>query len=111
MATAHAFAECSTAIRLKVGAIAVKDDRIISIGYNGTVAGWDNNCEVLETRDSLDMLEDNSGWEFNPYNNLWQRLFTRPEVMHAERNCLDKLARSHESGHGAAMFVTHATCL
>jgi deoxycytidylate deaminase len=45
METAYAFAECSTARRLKVGCIIVKDERIISIGYNGTPSGWDNNCE------------------------------------------------------------------
>ena len=46
MKTAHAFAECSTARRLSVGAIVVKDNRIISIGYNGMPSGWDNNCEI-----------------------------------------------------------------
>jgi dCMP deaminase len=45
MKTAEIFAECSTARRAKVGAIIVKDDRIISIGYNGMPSGWDNNCE------------------------------------------------------------------
>jgi dCMP deaminase len=45
MKTAETFAELSHARRLHVGAIVVKDDRIISIGYNGMPAGWDNNCE------------------------------------------------------------------
>jgi dCMP deaminase len=45
MTTAETFAELSHARRLHVGAIVVKDDRIISIGYNGMPAGWDNNCE------------------------------------------------------------------
>ena len=45
MKTAKIFAELSQARRLHVGAIVVKDDRIISIGYNGMPAGWDNNCE------------------------------------------------------------------
>ncbi len=45
MQTAKIFAELSHARRLHVGAIVVKDDRIISIGYNGMPAGWDNNCE------------------------------------------------------------------
>ena len=45
MDTAHRFAQLSTAKRLQVGAIIVKDDRIISIGYNGMPSGWDNVCE------------------------------------------------------------------
>ena len=45
MDVAERFAELSTARRLKVGAIVVKDNRIISIGYNGMPSGWDNNCE------------------------------------------------------------------
>ena len=51
MDTAVRFAELSHAVRLKVGAIIVKDDRIISIGFNGTPSGWDNNCEYLPTPD------------------------------------------------------------
>ena len=45
MKTAYAFAECSHSKRLKVGTVIVKDNRIISIGYNGTPHGWDNECE------------------------------------------------------------------
>jgi len=45
MTAAEAYADLSHARRLKVGAIITKDDRVISIGYNGTPAGWDNNCE------------------------------------------------------------------
>ena len=90
MATARIFAELSTARRLHVGAIIVKEDRIISIGYNGMPAGWDNNCETT--------LEDGT-------------LKTKPEVLHAEMNALMKLAKSSESGDGATMFVTHAPCM
>lgn len=94
MKTAQTFAELSSARRLQVGAIVVKDDRIISIGYNGMPAGWDNNCE-----DEF-MHEDGS-----------VTLKTKPEVLHAERNALDKLAKGNEGGLGAAMFITHAPCL
>ena len=45
MNVASIFAEHSTARKLHVGAVIVKDDRIISIGYNGMPAGWDNDCE------------------------------------------------------------------
>lgn len=90
MQAAHVYAECSTAVRLKVGAVVVKDDRIISIGYNGMPSGWDNVCE--------NSLEDGS-------------LKTKPEVLHAESNAIAKLARSSESGDGATMFITHAPCM
>ncbi len=45
MKTAETFSELSSARRLHVGAIIVKDDRIISSGYNGMPSGWDNDCE------------------------------------------------------------------
>ena len=89
MATAKIFAELSYARRLHVGAIVVKDDRIISIGYNGMPAGWDNNCE-------------------DEINN---ELKTKPEVLHAESNAIAKLAKSSESGLGSDIFITHAPCM
>ena len=94
MKTAETFAELSHARRLHVGAIVVKDDRIISIGYNGMPAGWDNNCEdVVQHSDDTTSLK------------------TKPEVLHAETNAIAKLARSNESGLGADIFITHAPCL
>lgn len=94
MKTAQTFAELSSARRLHVGAIIVKDDRIISIGYNGMPSGWDNNCEEEH------LHEDGS-----------TSLVTKAEVLHAESNAIAKLARSNESGRGADLFVTHAPCL
>jgi len=88
------YSKLSTARRLQVGAIVVKDDRIISIGYNGTPSGWDNNCEDEIRYPDSDAVT----------------LKTKPEVIHAEMNALMKLARSHESGDGATMFITHAPC-
>ena len=104
MTTAETFAELSHARRLHVGAIVVKDDRIISIGYNGMPAGWDNNCEYEE-----EILQS----EFGKGNWLEKtgQLKTRPEVLHAETNAIAKLAKSNESGMGATMFITHAPCL
>jgi dCMP deaminase len=90
MKTAQTFAELSHAKRLKVGCIIVKDDRIISIGYNGMPAGWSNICE--------DITEEGE-------------LKTKPEVLHAESNAIAKLAKSSESGQGATLFVTHSPCL
>ena len=104
MKTAEIFAELSHARRLHVGAIVVKDDRIISIGYNGMPAGWDNNCEYevteFQTEYGVGSKLVNTG-----------ELKTRPEVLHAETNSIAKLAKSNESGLGATMFVTHAPCL
>jgi dCMP deaminase len=94
MKTAQTFSELSHARRLHVGAIVVKDDRIISIGYNGMPSGWNNNCE-----DEY-LHEDGS-----------TTLKTKPEVLHAETNAIAKLAKSNESGMGATMFITHAPCL
>ena len=95
MQTAQTFAELSHARRLKVGCIIVKDDRIISIGYNGMPAGWDNNCEH-------EMKWPNGEIRF---------LQTKDEVLHAESNAIAKLARSVESGEGASLFVTHSPCI
>lgn len=94
MKTAETFGSLSTAERLKVGAIAVKDNRIISIGYNGMPSGWSNECEEIHFTENDE-----------PYK------VTRPEVIHAEANCIAKLAGSHESGKDAEMYVTHAPCV
>ena len=95
-------AELSHARRLHVGAVIVKDDTVISYGYNGMPAGWDNNCEhevVVAVVDGVPQREI-------------KELRTRPEVLHAERNALDKLAkRGGVGGNDASMFVTHAPCL
>jgi len=122
MRTAGTFAELSHARRLHVGAIVVKDDRIISIGYNGMPAGWDNDCENKEWCSGggwLSPEEIEEGWPFEGMyldadGNKMQgryRLKTKPEVLHAETNAIAKLARSNESGLGADLFITHAPCL
>ena len=106
MKAAEAYAELSHAIRLKVGAIVTKNDRVISIGYNGTPAGWDNNCEI-EVRNEFEYYVDNGG---EKYNSATIDLLTKDEVIHAEANAIGKLARSSESGEGATMYITHAPC-
>lgn len=92
MDVAERFSQLSSATILKVGSVVVKDHRIISIGYNGTPAGWDNDCEY---------------WEggIAPY------LVTKPEVIHAEANAILKLAKSNDGGDGAVLFCTHAPCV
>ena len=105
MKVAYTFAELSSAKRLHVGAIVVKDDRIISIGYNGMPAGWDNECEVEEVYTRQPAPGDD-------YETIHTGILkTRPEVLHAESNAIAKLARSSESGLGAALFVTHSPCM
>jgi dCMP deaminase len=101
MKTAETFAELSHARRLHVGAIVVKDDRIISIGYNGMPAGWDNNCED-------ETVEMYSGYEGAIHR---VKLKSKPEVLHAETNAIAKLAKSTETGADATMFITHSPCL
>lgn len=91
MDVAERFADLSTATRLKVGCIAVKDNRILSIGYNGMPSGWSNMCE-------------------RPSGSTGA-LRTKDEVIHAEMNCLAKLAASNESGKGAELYITHAPCM
>jgi dCMP deaminase len=92
---AERFSKLSTAKKLQVGAIVVKDDRIISIGYNGMPSGWDNTCEE----------------EIKWPNGDIQFLQTKPEVLHAEANAITKLAKSSESGEGADIFITHSPCI
>jgi len=100
MKTARVFAELSSSRRKQVGAVVVKDDRIISIGYNGMPSGWDNNCE-----DEIGHVLDD-----NEYT-VETRLKTKPEVLHAESNAIAKLAKSTESGDGASMFITCSPCI
>ena len=72
--------------RLKVGALIVKNNMIISDGFNGTPSGFDNTCE--------------------DENNI-----TVPYVLHAEANAITKIARSHNSSDGATLYVTASPCL
>ena len=101
MDTAERFAQLSSAVKLKVGSVVVKDNRIISIGYNGTPAGWDNVCED-------EAVEMYSGYEGAIHRTV---LKTKPEVIHAEENAITKLARDGESGAGSTLFCTHAPCV
>jgi len=86
MNAAEVYANLSTAKRLQVGCVVVKDNTIIGIGYNGMPSGWDNVCED----------ENNK---------------TRPEVLHAETNAIAKIARSTNSSEDATFFVTHSPCI
>jgi dCMP deaminase len=120
MSWAKRTAELSHAKRLQVGAVIVKDDSVISYGYNGMPAGWDNDCED-QVWDSgaggwLDPEEIEAKYPYEDWNESAQRnvryaLKTKPEVLHAESNAIAKLAKSNNSGLGADLFVTHMPCL
>ena len=113
MKIAEATAELSTAVRLKVGSIIIKDNSIISYGYNGTPTGWDNNCEYKEYPDKYDKNYEYRDLYFplQEEDGTYYRLKTRPEVLHAESNAIAKVAKSNESSDGATLFCTHAPCL
>ena len=97
MKAAEVYSQLSSAVRLQVGCVVVKDNTIIGIGYNGMPSGWDNNCE-----DEIIIEEDEK---------FIKGLKTKPEVLHAETNALAKIAKSTNSSDGASMFITHAPCI
>lgn len=80
------WAENSYCTRRQVGALIVKNQRIISDGYNGTPSGFENICE-----------DDNN--------------VTKPYVLHAEANAITKIARSNNSSEGATLYVTASPCI
>ena len=120
-------AQLSHARRLQVGAVIVKDDSVISYGYNGMPSGWDNNCEDKDYMDrgaggwlgpeeiyerwpfeeTVVIANDNESFE----TTMRYRLKTKPEVLHAESNAIAKLAKSSQGGRDASIFITHAPCL
>ncbi len=83
---ARIWAENSYCTRRKVGALVVKDKMIISDGYNGTPAGFENVCE----------LENGT---------------TKPYVLHAEANAITKIAKSGNNSDGATLYVTASPCM
>jgi dCMP deaminase len=99
---------------LKVGAVVVKDHRIISIGYNGMPSGWDNECEYIEYVGSDEQIPSPAEMKrlgFTGTDKGWYRSKTKDEVIHAEANAILKLAKSNDGGDGADLFCTHAPCI
>lgn len=120
MAWAERTAQLSHAKRLQVGAVVVKDDSVISYGYNGMPGGWDNNCEdqVWDSGaggwldpDEFEAKYPFEGWHEGAQRTVRYGLKTKPEVLHAESNAIAKLAKSTSSGNGANIFITHAPCI
>ena len=105
MKAAEVYSQLSSARRLQVGCVVVKDNTIIGIGYNGMPSGWDNDCEKRS------YINIDPKWQYLDEDGSTYSLVTRPEVLHAESNSLAKIARSTNSSEGASVFVTHAPCL
>jgi dCMP deaminase len=101
MEAAEVYSQLSSAVRLQVGCVVVKDNTIIGIGYNGMPSGWNNDCEYQVT----EYCEVTKSWLTTGETK------TKPEVLHAETNALAKIAKSTNSSEGASMFITHAPCL
>lgn len=116
MRVARETAQLSSAEKLKVGSIIVKDNRIISIGYNGTPSDWDNVCEYKiyykQDEPNFKYPEEYMKQKY-PFVDQDGRYFlkTKPEVLHAELNCIGHCCESGESTRGTSMFVTTAPCL
>lgn len=98
--------------RLHVGSVIVKNDNIISFGWNGMPAGWDNNCEdELVTYDVRDTVSEREGWSYDVETKQYRRLKTKKEVLHAESNAIVKLSKSSESSVDSKMYCTHSPCI
>ena len=116
MDCAERFAQLSSAKRAQVGAIIVKDNRIVSIGYNGMPSGWTNECEEIITWNDVPHMrkeyeESGATMHESPHGSTWSRLKTKDEVLHAETNAIAKMAQSNESTKDAVLFCTHEPCL
>jgi len=116
MSVAELTANLSHAKKLKVGSVIVKDDRIISCGYNGLPAGWNSNiCEKVSFLSDAEYFNSTTEekQKYTPIDGIyfWKGLKTYDEVIHSEANSISRLASSTESGVGAIMFCTHSPCI
>lgn len=94
MKFAHDVAKMSWAMRLKVGAVAARDRRVIALGYNGTPAGEDNCCE---------------DWVTDPETGLLVSV-TKPNVIHAESNLINFSKENNIDLNGCTLYITHSPC-
>lgn len=105
---AKIWAENSYAERRKVGCLIVKDNMIISDGYNGCPSGFENKCEDerrIDTKRCVFCEQEHC----EGCDNI--ETFTKPYVLHAEANAITKLARSGNSSEGATLYVTLSPCM
>jgi dCMP deaminase len=105
MRMAEAAALTSSAKRLKVGAVAVKNNMVIGTGYNALPSGVDGDCEFKRYAPPI----HTSDYDLKDENGIY-KLVTKDTVRHAEANLLLNLAKSTESSTGAIVFCTHACC-
>lgn len=124
MKMAFIWAQNSYAVRRKVGCLIVKDNSIISDGYNGTPSGFENVCEEFPEdfekyfegmkpsyyRNFL-IPEEMLRMYLKTYQNKGGTLKTKPYVLHAESNAITKLARSNNNSSGATLYVTDEPCI
>lgn len=108
MKIAKESAQLSHAVRLKVGAVAVRDRNILAFGYNGTPAGSPNECE---TRVYIEEYSNDERNYWDKEREEWYNLETKDNVLHAEENVICKLASGAQSGVGATLYLTHAPCI
>jgi len=121
MDIAELTSKLSSAIRLNVGAVIVKGNKILGTGYNGMPTGWSNECEYkdfmsVDAGGWLNPDEIYERWPFEEYDselesNRRYRLVTKDEVLHAEMNAIAKVSASTESSEGSTLFITHAPCI
>lgn len=112
---AFVLSNISNAEKLKVGALIVHNSHIISEGVNGTAPNESNECEDKEYIDNTytySTVDDISSFMLNHKHDMTSsyRLITKPNVIHAEANAIDKVARSTNSTVGSTMYITHAPC-
>lgn len=108
MSIANICANNSMAKKLQVGAILVKDQQIISDGFNGTPKGFENDCEYVIC------TKNNKKCTFNCKNSInceYKELKTKPYVIHAEANCLMKSLNHGNSTKNSTLYITHAPCI
>lgn len=114
MDIAQVLANTSSGVRLKVGAVLVRDNNILSTGYNALPAAIDGPLE-----DKVYMKAGGGAWlDIDYIETEWPledeigryKLVTLPEVRHAERSVLMNLCKTNESAVGASLFVTASCC-
>lgn len=116
MDIAERISQMSYAKRLQVGSVIVKENTILSYGWNGMPTGRENDCEYKEYPVDnpggwLSPEEIEARWPYEDDEGNRYNLKTKPEVLHAESNALAKVARSTESSEDATLFCTHAPCI
>jgi dCMP deaminase len=112
MQMAYQIAKLSYAKRKRVGCIIVKDNQVISTGYNGTPHGFNNECEEVQTREIENknhkkVLEEKG---YDCEDSCCSKEVTKREVLHAESNALAKVSKSTLSSEGADMYITMSPC-